>query len=194
MSDQPKNEWLETYHSRLQSEYEFSSNKKDTLTNWSLTILLAMLGFYFGDFVGIANLESASRLALVIGTLIIVIQFFVNSMLSYGFLKKWRYLKELIEKHWMDGKPTLEDIKKKIALYDHGRRTKASWREMIWAQLRAGFLLILGAPILLAAVEVFRAQNLTAYHYLSFVVLAVYMIWQIVIFLDYDQFRKPKNQ
>ena len=187
-------DWLKQYHSRLQSEYELSMKKKDTLTNWSLTILLATIGLYFGQFVGITNFESESRFALVIGTLIIQIQFFVNSMLAYGFLKKWRYLKERIEKYWAGDDIKMEDIKNEITGIDHGRRMKTSWKDMIWAQLRAGFLLILSAPILLAVSEIYRASVITNYHYLVLGALVAFLIWQVLISINYDQFKKVKPE
>jgi hypothetical protein len=154
-------DWLKDYYSRVQSEYEFSFSKKDNLTNWSLTILIATLGLYFGNFVGIGSFDSESRFAIVIGTLIIVIQFFVNSMLTYGFMKKWRFIKEEIEKHWMTGKPTLDEIKNYVVMYDHGRRLRSGWKEMLWAQLRAGFLLILAMPISLGILEIYSADHIS---------------------------------
>ena len=182
--------WLKQYHSRLQSEYEHSSNKKDTLTNWSLTIMLAMIGLYFGDFVGIDGYESESRFALVVGTLIIEIQFFVNSMLAYGFLKKWREIKEKIESYWMDGKPDLATLCKEIKELDHGRSSSTGWRAKIWAQLRAGFLIILGAPIIISVIELHTVKELSIFHWYVFIVLGAFIAWELFISVNYDQFKK----
>lgn len=190
--DKPNDDWLKEYYSRAQSEYEFSFNKKDNLTNWSLTILIATLGLYFGNFVGIGSFTSESRFAIVIGTLIIVIQFFVNSMLAYGFMKKWRFIKEEIEKHWMTGEPSIIVIKEHISTYDHGRRIKSGWKEMLWAQLRAGFLLILATPISLGILEICSADHISQYHYLVLLVLGIYIGWQLFTTGIYDQFKKPK--
>ncbi len=189
--DSPKDEWLKNYHSRLQSENDLSMHKKDTLTKWSLTILLATIGLYFGEFVGITGFESESRFALLIGSLIIQIQFFVNSMLAYGFLKKWRSIKEKIEQYWMDGAPEYSEIVQDIKNYDHGRNTKPSAKDMIWAQLRAGYMLIFAAHLILAVLESQRADTFSYYHGLSLGALGLFLSWQIIIYLKYDQFKRP---
>jgi hypothetical protein len=188
----PDEEWLKEYYSRLQSEYEYSTNKKDTLTNWSLTILVGMLAIYFG-LTDSVQLSGWLRFALLIGTLIILIQFFVNSLLAYGFLRKWRMLKEEIENYWMKCSPSLDKIKQDIENYDHGRRLNVGLKGMIWAQLMSGFLLILSAPILLSVYEISRISQWTSGYYVSIIVLGIYLLWQFSIFARYDQFKKFKS-
>ena len=176
----------------MQSEWERAVNKKDALTYWSLVILLGIGTIYFGaatDF----QIVGWEKLALIIGTLIILIQFFVNSLLVYGFMKKWMHLREAIEKYWLDGKPTVDQIKQEVKKYDHGRELPVTVTRLVWGQLRAGFLPILVAPIIIATYELYKTPQLGYGHFVVFLILGLFLVWQTLIFARYDQLKGMKK-
>lgn len=190
-------EWLPTYYSKVQSEYQISFNKKDQLTNWSLTVLLAMFASYFGLLDIVKTQTDWYRFALLIGTLIILIQFFVNSFLAYGFLKKWRVIKENIESYWISSDPNLlNKVILNIQTYDHGRRMNTTIKDMIWSQLRAGFLVVLSAPLFLLLLEIKKISVWSNEHSYTIIIFIIFLIWQIISVLGYDQskfYKKIQN-
>lgn len=182
-----KDDELKSYYSRIQSEFELSHNKKDTVTNWSLTIVLAALGAYFGFSIG-NQYEPIIKLVLPVGTLMIVSQFFVTSLLAYGYLTKWRHLREQIEKHWIDGNPPLSKIIKLIQTYDHGGNLNVSWKRRLRAQFISGFAVILGIPIALIIYEIYKIQEYTILHCIVIITLIAYVIYIILSTVFYGKF------
>ena len=143
---------LKTYYEKLQSEYTYSLKKKDTLVNWSLMALLAFMSVYFN--IIRMDIINEIKILFTIGILIILIQFFVNSMLAYGYLRKWRKIMTGIEKYWMDKSYSYEKITEDIREYDHNGKLSIAWKDMIWAQLLSGFLIILLTPIFFIIYEI----------------------------------------
>ena len=179
---------LKSYYSRIQSEFELSHHKKDTVTNWSLTIVLASLGAYFGF--SIENqYEPIIKLVLPIGTLMIVSHFFVTSLLAYGYLTKWRFLREQIEKYWIDGKPPLSKIIKLIQTYDHNGNLNVNWKRRLRAQFISGFSVIIGIPIALFIYEIYNIQEYTILHYTVISSLVLFTIYIILSTVFYSKFR-----
>ena len=78
--------------------------------------------------------------------------------------------------------------------YDHGRRTTVSWRHMLWSQLRAGFLFIFSVLLILIAVELVQVYQLGQWTWEVWALvmgIAVYILWEISIFVDYGQLKRP---
>lgn len=190
--DLDKTGWLQSYYALLQPSYDYSLKKKDTLTNWSLTILVALIGLYFG-IQSEDILDNDLKFLVVTGFLIILIQFFGNSLISYAYLRKWRHLKNSIDKHWMTGKPTHDDIVKDIDTYDINESTPVGITDMILAQLRAGFAIILGGPAIIWTIELLRITTLSQYHVVAFAILAGFIVWEIYTLKTYDKIKKPNN-
>ena len=177
-----KEEWLKSYYAKIQSQHDNSFRKKDILTNWSLTILVAMFGIYFGILSGQFQeqmLEQSLRFAVVTGFMIILGQFFSNSLISYAYLRKFRYLMKLIDSRWMKENPSLSVIMEQISVFDLDDKTVVGMREAIWAQLRAGFAIILGVPTILWISELSQIQNLSSNHYIAFLFLGIFVAWEI---------------
>ncbi len=181
-TEKEKEEWLKVYYAKIQSQHDNSFRKKDTLTNWSLTILIAMIGIYFGILSGQFQeqmLEQSLRFAVVTGFLIILGQFFSNSLISYAYLRKFRYLMKMIDSGWMNGNPSFSVIKEQISVFDLKDKTVVGMRESSWAQLRAGFAIILGFPTVLWISELYQIQNLSFNHYFAFSLLGIFLAWEI---------------
>jgi hypothetical protein len=81
-------EWLHSYHHRVQDECKISLERRDRVTNWSYTILAAVIAAYVGFFADGTWVLPIGRFALVAGVLFVLIRFFFTSMIAYGFFLK----------------------------------------------------------------------------------------------------------
>ncbi|MGY5144431.1 MAG: hypothetical protein ACW9XH_08115 [Candidatus Nitrosopumilus sp. bin_32a] len=180
---------LKEYYSKLSSEFQLSHGKKDTVTNWSLTIVLASLAAYFGLSIEF-QYPAIMRLALSIGTFMIVTQFFVTSLLAYGYLSKWGLIRGQIEKYWIGGNPTLKTIIKLIETYDHKNNLSVNKTRMLRASLISGFAVILGIPIGLITYEISKidANNVTEFHLTAFIILTIFIGYSILSVVKYQKF------
>jgi len=181
-TEKEKEEWLKAYYAKIQSQHDNSFRKKDILTNWSLTILVALFGIYFGILSGQFQeqmLEQSLRFAVVTAFLIILGQFFSNSLISYAYLRKFRYIMKMIDSRWMNENPSFNVIKEQISVFDLKDKTVVGMREASWAQLRAGFAIILGAPTILWISELSQIQNLSFNHIIAFSFLGIFVGWEI---------------
>lgn len=182
LPNKEKEDWLKSYYAKIQSQHDNSFRKKDILTNWSLTILVAMFGIYFGILSGQFQeqmLEQSLRFAVVSGFIIILGQFFSNSLISYAYLRKFRYLMKLIDSRWMNGNPSFSVIVEQISVFDLKDKTVVGMKTASWAQLRAGFAIILGVPTILWISELFQIQNLSFNHHIAFLFLGIFVAWEI---------------
>ena len=178
---------LKTYYEKLQSEYTYSLKKKDTLVNWSLMALLAFMSVYFN--IIRMDIINEIKILFTIGILIILIQFFVNSMLAYGYLRKWRKIMTGIEKYWVDKSYSYEKITEDIREYDHNGKLSIAWKDMIWAQLLSGFLIILLTPIFFIIYEIYTI-GINSYSTIGFTILGIFIIWEIITMSTYSKFKK----
>jgi len=185
-----QDEWLKTYYSRLQPSYDYSLQKKDTLTHWSLTILAALLGIYYA-IPADQFLHAGFRFLLATGFLVILIQFFSNSLVAYSYLRKWRYLKNRIDAYWMTNAPTIKEISSDIETYDHKGHSTVGVSEMISAQLKSGFAIILGGPAVIWIAEFFNIEECSWIHYVAFLLLGGFIIWEICSLKTYGKLQKP---
>ncbi len=196
LPDIDKEDWLKAYYSKVQALHDNSFRKKDTLTNWSLTILVAFFGIYFGILSGNINPipDPNIKFILVTGFLIILGQFFSNSLIAYAYLRKYRYLIQKIDSRWITGIPTLEKIMKDITELDIKGQTNVGMREACRAQLKAGFAIILVPPTIVWFSEVIIIQNLSSYHYVGFSVLAIFLGWELwsLWIKKYSKIRRAK--
>jgi len=192
-SEHQNDDWLKEYYSRLQSESQFSSTRRDNATNWGLTVFLGVIATYAALLTSQTSLPSIWRILLLLAALALEMRFFVQSMIAYSFLRRWRYLEQKIESHWSTGKPTLAEIVTDVQTYDHGRRATVSKRDMVWSQVRAGFLLVFLALAALLLRDVSKLSEMSLKIWGVFIGLAIYFMWEIYSFLTYDQLKKPSK-
>jgi hypothetical protein len=183
----PESEWLKEYYARISEEHRFSLNRKDTLTYWAITAVFVMLAAY----VELLRFELPTlwRISLLVGTICLLVRFFMHSCLAYAYLRKWRYLLEQIEKHWMTGKPSLVDIQGDIKKYHHTPRTTVTRGYLVMAQLKAGFLLVFLLPISLIIFEVFYFPQ-SRFTLVSLALLITYIIYECWQFVSYEHMKK----
>lgn|GEM_PF-1320660 len=182
--------WLKEYHSRIIEEYKFSMERKDRVTDWAI-------GIFFIALVAYAELLREStppiwRIYLIVGLLCFNVRLFFNSCLAYAYLKKWRYLLDMIEKHWMNNKPSLDVVKDKIKKLHYTPRTTEKRRHFVKSQLLAGFLLLFLFPLFLISFEIyFKLQNLNELIVpISF--LFGYFVYELVMFITHKPLTMPK--
>ena len=185
-----KNSWLHSYYSRVQDDYKSSLTRRDTITTWSYSLLAATLGIYFGFFSENLLIQPSWRFALLVGLTIILIRFFFQSMIAYGFILRWRMIKTEIEKHWIKEISNVDQLKKIIEKYDHGKTIPSTGRNRLVGQIRSGFILILIIPVILIINELFIQNDVSLFHYGLLVGLAIYVALEIINFVTYDQMKK----
>jgi cell division protein FtsW (lipid II flippase) len=193
-SGQQNEEWLIAYHSRLTAEQQFSHSRRDTVTNSGLTLFLAILVAYAASLSYSVPLPHFWKMSLLLVGLGLLIRFFSQGMISYAFLRKWRYLGTAIESHWATGQPSLEEIRLDIETYDHEGRTTVSKRSMLWSQLRAGFLLNFVALLAIVLWELDQIGQWAGETYAVVAGFIVYVLWEIYIFVTYRPLRMPPKK
>ena len=182
--------WLKEYHSRIIQEYNFSMERKDRVTDWAI-------GIFFVTLVAYAQLlreqvPSLWRISLLVGLLCFVVRLFSNSCLAFAYLKKWRYLIDLIEEHWMKNVPTLDKVQKAIQRFHYTPRTTEKRIFFIKSQLITGFLLLFIFPFFLLSLELYsNPQDLNVLAPISFLVL--YYVYESIIFWKSKALNMPKN-
>jgi hypothetical protein len=186
-------DWLHDYHHRIQEECKISLEKRDRVTNWSYAILATVIATYVGFFADGTFVLPIGRFALVAGVLFVLIRFFFTSMIAYGFFLKWRYLRNAIEQHWMNNKPTINEIKQYITDYDHGRSKPIVDRNRLAGQIKSGFFLILIIPLIPIGIE-FYLNNSNPFYYVIMVGIGIYAILEMYNFQKYDHNNPKKNK
>ena len=163
--------------------------RKDRVTDWTIGVFFISLVAY-SELLG-SKTPSIWRVYLLIILLCFVIRLFFNSCLAYAYLKKWRYLLDLIEKYWMSGEVTLEFVKKEIESLHHIPRATEKRTYFVNAQLKAGFFLLFLFPLILLSYEVYLDPQVQVV--LPFSILVGYFIYEVTIFLAYDRIQIRKD-
>lgn len=185
MTDSNETNWLANYYQRIQSDCTLSFERRDKIINWSYAILAAVIAAYAGFFADGSFVIPLGRFGLVAGVLFVLIRFFFQSMVAYGYFLRGRYLRTRIEEFWMNGKPTLNELKKDIETYDHGKKVPKTGRNRLLGQVRSGFFLILIIPTIPLAIELHLNQNWQ--YFVIIGALIAYVIAEIINFKSYDQ-------
>jgi hypothetical protein len=180
-------DWIDRYYNKVTYEARLSLDRRDKFTNWALTILAALISIYFGVFSGKIVIPDYWRFLLVISFSIIEIRFFIQSMQSYGFLKKWRHLQKVIEQYWDGQSNDRNYLLSEIRKYDHGNKVPIRISTMIDAQARSGFVLILSIPFALLVNELFFVgATITNSYLFALGALLAYIIWEAWILRQYE--------
>jgi hypothetical protein len=182
-------EWLKEYYARVTEEYKFSMERKDRVTDWAIGIFFVALVAY-SELLR-ENVPSIWRVYLVVGLLAFIIRLFSSSCLAYAYLKKWRYILDSIEKHWMMNTPPYEALKDQIDKLHHTPRTTEKRSYFVRKQLVSGFFLLLAFPFALLLFELFsHTQGLSIAAPLVF--LVGYCIYESVLFTKTGALRGQK--
>ena len=191
MSSSNENNWLSNYYNRILIDCTISFERRDRITNWSYAIIAAVMAAYASFFVDGSFITPLGRFGLVAGVLFILIRFFFQSMIAYGYFLRGRYLRTRIEEYWMNEKPSLEDIKNDVKTFDHGKKIPKTGRNRLVGQIRSGFLLILIIPTVPLAIELYFDLNWQYCVIIGF--LVAYLLIEIYNFTSYDQMKSITN-
>jgi hypothetical protein len=182
--------WLKEYHSRIIEEYKFSMERKDRVTDWAIGIFFVTMIAY-AQLLG-EQVPSVWRISLLVVLLCFAVRLFSNSCLAFAYLKKWRYLIDMIEKHWMKNVHSLDSIQKKIQKLHYTPRTTEKRLFFIKNQLITGFFLLFIFPFFLLLLELFsNSQNLNVLAPISF--LVIYYVYESIMFWKHKALDVPKN-
>ncbi|MCV0367240.1 MAG: hypothetical protein K5798_08285 [Nitrosopumilus sp.] len=177
--------WLSDYYHRIQSDCVTSFERRDRVTNWSYTILAVVIAAYAGFFADGTFVTPLGRFGLVAGALFVLIRFFFTSMIAYVYFLRARYFRTRIEQYWMDGTPTIDEIKKDIKEYDHGKSQPKTGRNPFMGQVKSGFFLILIIPLAPLAIEFYIGMKLEYFAIIG--ALIIYILFERYNFKNYDQ-------
>jgi len=180
--------WVKNYYDRIQKDCTISFERRDRITNWSYALLAAVIAAYVGFFGDGTYVTPLGRFALVSGVMFVLIRFFFQSMISYGFFLRSRFLRSSIEKYWMNNNPDLNQLKQYIKVYDHGKSMPKTGRSLLGGQIKSGFLLILIIPIIPLAIE-FYLQGFVWEYVVIVIGLILYSIAEMINFKKYDQMK-----
>lgn len=171
-------------------EYTFSMERKDRVLDWSIGIFFIALVAYvellrYG-------LPSIWRVCLIVGLLSFIMRLFINSCLAYAYLKKWRHLLDLIEKHWMNDKTSLGSVKNEIKKYHYTPRTTEKRIYFVKHQLVGGFFLLFLLPLFLLLFDIYsNPKDLKTVIPVSF--LVAYYVYESVIFVRNKELSMPSE-
>lgn len=184
-------EWISAFYNRIQIDCTISFERRDRITNWSYALLAAVIAAYVGFFADGNFVPPLGRFALVSGVLFVLIRFFFQSMIAYGYFLRARYLRTRIEQFWLSQKPTLDDIQNDIKIFDHGRTMPATERNRLLGQIKSGFLLILIIPAIPLAIEFHL--NLFWEYFVIISGFGAHVLLEIYNFTKYDQMQTSKS-
>ena len=192
MSDSNNKSWLSDYYGRIQGECKLSFERRDRTTHWSYIVLTAVVTAYIGFFADGNFVTPLGRFGLVSGVLLVLIRFFFQSMIAYGYFLKWRYFRTKIEEHWMNGTPSIDEIKQDIVNFDHNKAMPETGRNLFMGQVKSGFILILAIPITLLAIELHLTQ--TWEYFMILISVGSYFVLESYNFKKYDQVRSAGHR
>ena len=187
MTDTNHEKWLTSYYNRIQSECELSIGRRDKITRLCYIVIAAGIAIYVSFFADGSSVPPLGRFALVSGILIVLIRFFFQSMIAYGYFIRGRYLREQIEQYWMWGSPSIDEVKKVITRYDHCKAIPKTKRSLLMGQINFGFGLMFVVAAILLTIELSLEQSWN--HCLVLIGLAGYVSWETFTFKRYDQMR-----
>lgn len=153
--------------------------RKDRLFDWSIGILFVAIVAY-AELLSNGK-PSIWRVYLLVGLSCFIMRMFTNSCLAYAFLKKWRYLLDFIEKHWMDGETSIGDVKKEIKKYHYESKTTEKRSYFIKHQLIGGFVLLFVVPFVLIFFEYKTNMPQDLAGFFPLLILICYYVYEILI-------------
>lgn len=195
MPDSNHDSWLTNYYGRIQSECALSIERRDRITRQCYLVLAAGIAIYVGFFANGIFVPPLGRFGVIAGIFFVLIRFFFQSMIAYGFFVRWRYLREQIERYWMkdkeDDAPTLKRIREDIVRYDHDKALPDTGRNLVMGQVKSGFMLIFAVAAIPLGIELYLEQS---WYYVPILAgLVIYVIIERHAFKTYDQMRPAKS-
>ena len=162
--------------------------RKDRVTDWAIGIFFVALVAYVELLR--EQMPSIWRVCLVVGLLCFIMRLFISSCLAYGYLEKWRYLLDIIEKHRMSNTMTLDFVKNEIEKYHYTPRTTKKRMYFVKSQLLAGFVLLFFFSSFLLLLDLYsNPQEMYAIIPISF--LVVYYVYESFMFIEYEPLNMP---
>ena len=194
MTDSPDINWISNYYNKIQSEFQISFGRRDNVTNWSYSLVAALFAIYFGFFSESLAVPQFWRYSFVVGMMVILVRFFFQSMIAYGFLQKWIYLKKRIQELWLDKKDVQAEIRNDIQDYDHGKYIPKSRNYLFLGQIRSGFIIIVAIPIILITNEFSILGNNITWEYKAVIIgFIIYVGLELINFFTYVKVKEPST-
>ena len=149
MADDPV--WLTEYYQKVNQEKNINLQRKDSFTNWALVTLLGFFAIY-GQLL-LSPLPPFIRIGVLAVVIILIFRFYLRSCISFADIRRQNVIRRAIEGHWIRGKPSVNRIEALIQIFDHECWSPDPLRRVLWAQLKAGFIVLFLAPVLLLIFE-----------------------------------------
>jgi len=190
-----KDEWLSNYYQKSRAEKQMDLDRRDKFTNWGLTIFLGFLALY-ADFIE-RGFTPMWRVTLLYMSGALFLRFFIHACLVYAWVHKWNALTKFIEKYWISEKtsPTIEEVIKEIEKYDHSNKVPIKRREILWGQLKTGYMLIFIGIITLMVYDLFYLNSMIQCYVKILSVFAIfYLIYEGYMFYTYSNIDTPSKK
>jgi hypothetical protein len=200
VTDDP--EWLEDYYEKVNQEKNVNLQRKDSFTNWALVTLLGFFAIY-GQFF-LTTLPLFIRVGVLAVVIILIFRFYLRSCISFADIRRQNVLRRAIEGYWIRGKPSVKRIEVLIQIFDHECWSPDPLRRVLWTQLKAGFLVLFLAPVVVLVYEIINllvqfftlliSLETLLFGYAILAFLLVYLIYELVSIRRYQPLQqKPQK-
>jgi len=186
-------EWLVNYYQKAHAEKVMDLDRRDTFTNWGLTIFLGVIALY-AEMLG-RTIESIWRFGLLLTAFGLFLRFYIHSCLTYAWTHKWNKL-IIIEQYWISKKqdPTLEEVKEEIRKYDHDQKVPIRRLKILKAQLQTGYIIIFPVLAFLIFQESINIDLSGNYYNMAlFLIFICYLVYEVYNFTSYSKIDMPRN-
>lgn len=173
--------------------FQVDVRRRDNITYWALVLLGAWMTVFIGFISGSTIVTTFWKVALLVGVTALLIRFYIHAVLAYAYIRKHKYLLSQVENYWISGNPTLDELKADIKNYDQKAHVTVTRKHMLWAQLRAGYFLILGIPFGGLVATLLPIGELDSNCLFIIGLFAVYLLYEAFNFLEYGRIKKPKK-
>ena len=164
-------DWLKEYYQKVNQEKNINLQRKDSFTNWALVTLLGFFAIY-GQFF-LTTLPSFIRLGVLAVVIILIFRFYLRSCISFADIRRQNVLRRAIEGHFIRGKPSVKRIEALIQVFDFECWSPDPLRRVLWAQLKAGFIVLFLAPVV---VLIYEGINLLFQFYMLLIPFEILLI------------------
>jgi hypothetical protein len=193
---------LKEYYQKVNQEKNINLQRKDSFTNWALVTLLGFFAVY-GQFF-LISLPLFIHFGALAIAIILIFRFYLRSCISFADIRRQNVLRRAIEGHWIHGKPSMKRIETLIQIFDIECWSPSPLRRVLWTQLKAGFIVLFLAPVLVLVYEIINLHLqfftlmipletlLISYGILAF--LFIYLLYELISILRYQPLQQKRRK
>jgi len=175
-------------------------DRRDKFTFWAITLLFANLSAYF--YLLSQKIPDLYLIIYFLASLILYIRFYIQSVIAYAYIVKFKYIIKLIEENLLFKKSNFKELEDAIDKYDHRRYAHINKKKLLTAQLKAGYSIIIGIPLIFTIIHSYiylndanKSPNSFYIYVISVILFILYICYEAYIFKNYTPVSQPpKNK